>query len=152
MTTSRVSRRAALRGLAAAGLAAPAVFRAHATAAPSETLLHASFGANGMALADIRSLTAGKHVKLVAVADVDLDRTAEVKALFPDVRVYQDWRELLDKEKDLDSVNVSTPDHMHAPIAMRALRQGLHVYAQKPLTQTVYEARQLTRAAARRGG
>jgi predicted dehydrogenase len=104
-----------------------------------------------MALADIRSLTASPHVRLVAVADVDLDRTAEIRKQFPDVRVYQDWRELLDKEKQLDSVNVSTPDHMHAPITMRALRQGLHVYTQKPLTQTVHEARQLARAAREAG-
>ncbi len=147
MTTARITRRAALKRLAAAGLAAPFVFRAHAGTAPSEALYHASFGANGMALSDIRSLTASPHLKLVAVADVDLNRTAEVRKLFPGVKVYQDWRELLDKEKKLNSVNVSTPDHMHAPITMRALRQGLNVYTQKPLTQTVWEARQLTRAA-----
>ncbi|HKI37848.1 MAG TPA: gfo/Idh/MocA family oxidoreductase, partial [Gemmataceae bacterium] len=106
MTTSRISRRSALKGLAA-GLAAPFVFRAHAGAAPSETLLHASFGAAGMAGSDISSLTASKHLKLVAVADVDLARTADVKKRFPDLRVYQDWRELLDTEKGLNSVNVS---------------------------------------------
>src|SRR5262245_40084721 len=142
MPAAPITRRAALGTLAAA----PFVFRLHA-AAPSETLLHASFGASGMAFADISSLTGSKHVKLVAVADVDLGRTAEVKKKFPDVKVYQDWRELLDKEKGLNSVNVSTPDHMHAPITMRALKQGLHVYTQKPLTQTIYEARQLTKAA-----
>jgi predicted dehydrogenase len=147
MTTSRITRRAALTRLAAAGLAAPFVFRAHAGAAPSETLLHASFGANGMALSDIGSLTASKHLKLVAVAEVDLARAAEVKKRFPDVKVYQDWRELLDKEKGLNSVNVSTPDHMHAAITMRAMQQGLHVYTQKPLTQTIYEARQLRKVA-----
>jgi predicted dehydrogenase len=147
MTTSRITRRTALKRLAATGLAAPFVLRHHATAAPSETLLHASFGANGMALGDIGSLTAHKHLKLVAVAEVDLNRVAEVKKRFPEIRVYQDWRELLDKEKGLNSVNVSTPDHMHAPITMRALQQGLHVYTQKPLTQTIYEARQLTLAA-----
>jgi predicted dehydrogenase len=147
MTTPRLTRRSALKRLAAAGLAVPLVFRAHAHAAPSETLLHASFGANGQAWSDIQALTASKHLKLVAVADVDLSRTAGVKKNFPDVRVYQDWRELLDKEKKLDSVNVSTPDHMHAPITMSAIRRGLHVYTQKPLTQTVYEARQLTKAA-----
>ena len=98
-------------------------------------------------LADIGSLTASKHLKLVAVAEVDLGRTAEVRKRFPDVKVYQDWRELLDKEKGLDSVNVSTPDHAHAPITMRAMQQGLHVYTQKPLTQTIYEARQLTKVA-----
>jgi predicted dehydrogenase len=142
-----MTRRAALKRFAAAGLAAPFVFRAHA-AAPSETVYHASFGANGQALYDIRSLTASKHLKLVAVADVDLNRTAAVRKLFPDVKVYQDWRELLDKEKTLTSVNVSTPDHMHAAITMRALQQGLHTYTQKPLTQTIYEARQLRGVAA----
>jgi predicted dehydrogenase len=146
-TDSRETRRTALRRMAAAGLAAPLVFRAHATAAPSETLYHASFGASGMAGADLSSITASKYVKLVAVADVDLRNIAEIKKRFPDVKVYQDWRELLDKEKHLNSVNVSTPDHMHAPITMRAMQQGLHVYTQKPLTQTIYEARQLTRVA-----
>ena len=148
MADSRLSRRAALRGMAAA-FAAPAVFRRHALAAPSETVRHASFGASGMALADVRSLAGHKNFKLVAVADDDLSRTGEIKKLFPDVVVYQDWRELLDKEKGLDSVNVSTPDHMHAPIAMSAMQRGLHVYGQKPLTQTIYEARRLTEAAAR---
>src|SRR5262245_21644593 len=81
MTTSPITRRTALGQLAAA-LAAPAVFRAHG-AAPSETLLHASFGAAGMAWADIGSLTASKHLKLVAVADVDLGRVGEVKKQFP---------------------------------------------------------------------
>jgi predicted dehydrogenase len=144
--TRRITRRSALKQLGALGLAAPFALRLHA-APPSETLYHASFGAAGMAGADINSLTASKHVKLVAVAEVDQSRLTQVKKKFPDVRVYDDWRVLLDKEKNLDSVNVSTPDHMHAPIAMRALQLGKHVYCQKPLTQTVYEARQLTRVA-----
>jgi len=132
----------------AAGLAAPFVWRHTAGAAPSETVLHASFGASGMAGSDIGSLTASKNLKLVAVAEVDAGRAADIKKKFPDLRVYTDWRVLLDKEKDLHSVNVSTPDHMHAPITMTAIHRGLHVYTQKPLTQTSYEARQLTKAAA----
>ncbi len=150
MTTPRITRRDALKSLAAASFAAPFAFRAHA-AAPSETLYHASFGASGMAGADIGSITASPHVKLVAVADVDLRNTAEIVKRFPGVKVYQDWRELLDKEKKLDSVNVSTPDFMHAPITMRAMQRGLNVYTQKPLTQTVYEARQLTKLAKEKG-
>src|SRR5215472_7740236 len=145
--SSHLSRRAALIS-AAAGFAAPYVFRAHGGTPPSETLYHASFGASGMAGSDIGSLTASKHVKLVAVAEVDLPRAATVTKRFPDVKVYQDWRDLLDKEKNLNSANISTPDHMHAPITMRAMQQGLHVYTQKPLTQTIYEARQLARVAA----
>src|SRR5437763_14352059 len=145
--TAPITRRTAL-GTLAAGLAAPFVFRHTAGAAPSETLLHASFGASGMAGSDIGSLTGSKNLKLVAVAEVDLNRAADVKKKFPDVRVYQDWRELLDKEKQLDSVNVSTPDHMHGPITMRCIRRGLNVYTQKPLTQTIYEALQLAKAVA----
>jgi predicted dehydrogenase len=143
-----MTRRDALKQLAVAGLAAPFVLRAHATAAPSETVYHASFGANGQALSDIQALAHSKNLKLVAVAEVDLDRAAEVKKKFPDVKVYQDWRELLDKEKNLNSANISTPDHMHASITMRCMQQGLNVYTQKPLTQTIYEARQLTKVAA----
>jgi predicted dehydrogenase len=143
---THLTRRSAL-GTMAATLAAPFAFRHYTQAAPSETLNHASFGASGQAWSDIQALSASKHLKLVAVADVDLNRVADVKKRFPDVRVYQDWRELLDKEKALDSVNVSTPDHMHAPITMRAMQRGLHVYTQKPLTQTIYEARQLAKVA-----
>lgn len=149
MPLPAMNRRSALKAMAG-GLAFPFVARG-GVAPPSETLNHASFGGSGMALADIRSLTASPHVRLVAVADVDLNRVGEVKRLFPEVRVYQDFRELLDSETDLDSVNVSTPDHMHATITMEAIRRGLHVYTQKPLTQTIYEARQLTRAAGDRG-
>ena len=63
------------------------------------------------------------------------------------MKVYQDWRELLDKEKNLNSVNVSTPDHMHALDHHAGMQQGLNVYTQKPLTQTIYEARQVARVA-----
>jgi predicted dehydrogenase len=149
MKSSGISRRSALKSMAAATLAAPFVFRAHSNGAPpSETVYHASFGASGMAGSDIGSLTANKNLKLVAVADVDLSHTKDIKKRFPEVHVYQDWRELLDKEKNLNSVNVSTPDHMHAPITMRAMQQGLNVYTQKPLTQTIFEARQLAKVAA----
>jgi len=97
-----------------------------------------------MAWADIQSITRHPAITLVAVADVDLNRTGEVKRNFPNARIYQDWRELLDKEKSIDSVNVSTPDHMHGPIAMSALQRGKHVHCQKPLTHDLYETRQLT--------
>jgi predicted dehydrogenase len=100
-----------------------------------------------MASTDITALTASPHLKLVAVADVDQRNLDRIKTRFTDIKVYQDWRELLDKEKNLNSVNVSTPDHMHGSITMRAMQQGLHVYTQKPLTQTIFEARQVARVA-----
>lgn len=148
----RLTRRGALKQFAAAGFAAPFVFRKHGHAAPSETLLHASFGADGMGWSDIRSLTtASKNIRLVAVAEVDETRLKKVKDAFPDVRVYTDYRVLLEKEKGLTSVNVSTPDHMHGSMTMAAMNRGLHVYCQKPLTQTLYESRRLTEAAAAKG-
>jgi len=98
-----------------------------------------------MAGSDIRALTGCKQVQLVAVADVDLGRAAKLKQSFPDIRVYQDWRKLLDAEaQNIDSVNVSTPDHMHASIGMSAMQLGKHVYGQKPLAHDLYEVRKMT--------
>ena len=144
----RPSRRRFVKQLAAIGIAAPAFIRNLRAAPPSETVRHASFGAAGMASADLHAIAGQKMVELVCVADVDSLRGGALKRDFPKVRLYQDWRELLDKEyKNLDSVNVSTPDHMHAPIGMSALQLGLHVYGQKPLTHDVYESRRLTELA-----
>jgi hypothetical protein len=71
---------------------------------------------------------------------------------FPDARCYQDWRELLQKEGDrVDSLNVSIPDHMHAPVSVAAMRLGKHVYCEKPLTHTVSEARAMRETAAKYG-
>lgn len=150
--SSRFPRRSFLKALGAGVIAAPSFTRNLLSAPPSQVLRHASFGASGMAWADIQSICSNPFVKLVAVAEVDLNRLGEVKAWHPDVRVYQDWRELLDKEAgEIDSVNVSTPDHMHAPIALGAIQRGKHVYCQKPLAHDVYETRVLTEAARKKG-
>ena len=88
-------------------------------------LRHASIGASGQALSDLLSFAKHPAFDLVAVADVDLARFERVQQRFPKVRVYQDWRELLKKEhKNIDSVNVSTPDHMHCLIALEAMKHG----------------------------
>lgn len=138
-------RRTFLKTLGAATAVAPLVTRHLLSAPPSRVLRHASFGAAGMAWSDIQAICSSPFVKLVAVAEVDLNRTKTLKETFPDVKVYQDWRELLDKEgRNLDSVNVSTPDHLHAPIALSAMQLGKHVYCQKPLTHSIHEARVLT--------
>lgn len=141
------NRRTFLKTTAFAAVAAPAVMPHMAAAPPSDRILHASFGANGMARADLTSICKGDNVQLVAVADVDISRAKWLYEEWPDIRVYKDWRELLDKEKDINSVNVSTPDHMHAPIAMSAMLRGLPVYGQKPLTHDIWETRKLTEMA-----
>lgn len=142
-----VSRRAFLRRVSAAAFAAPFVTRGLLAASPNGKLRHASFGASGMAWADLNEIARHPQIEVVAVADVDLGRTAEFRKAFPQAKVYQDWRELLAQETALDTVNVSTPDHMHAPIGMSALQRGKHVYGQKPLTHDVYESRRLTEVA-----
>jgi predicted dehydrogenase len=148
----RNTRRSFLKQAGAATIAAPLFVRNLMSQPPSRRVRHASFGASGMAGADIGSITSHQAVQLVAVAEVDTARQADVRRRFGDrVHYYQDWREMLDKEaKQLDSVNVSTPDHMHAPMAMSAMQLGLHVYVQKPLAHDVYECRRLTEVARQR--
>lgn len=140
------SRRSFLKKAGLATLAAP-LFVPHLwSKPPSGRVRHASFGAEGMAGSDIASLISHKNLELVCVAEVDTAKLGRLRKLVPDGKVttFQDWRQLLDKEgKNLDSVNVSTPDHMHAPIAMSAMQLGLHAYVQKPLAHDVYECRRL---------
>ena len=145
--STKTNRRTFLKTTALAAAAGPAIIRNLRAAPPSGRVIHASIGANGMAQTDINQISQVNNVKLAAAADVDLSRAEWLKEKWPDIRIYQDWRELLDKEKDLDSVNVSTPDHMHAPIAMSALNLGIPVYGQKPLTHDIYETRRLTETA-----
>ena len=145
-----VSRRRFLQNVAV-GAAAMPLAGDFLLAQAGRKVRHASFGASGMALSDIKSFSSHPAFDLVALADVDLSKVDGMKKLFPNVRVYQDWRELLRKEAgNIDSVNVSTPDHMHAPIAMAAMALGKHVYVQKPLATTVHETRMLAAEAKRR--
>jgi predicted dehydrogenase len=146
--TTRVTRRQALRAAAGAALAAPFVYRKGMAAAPIETVRLAAIGAGGQGESDLRALTASKNLKLVAIADVDPNHAGRMIKAHPDAKLYSDWRKLLDGQKEIDAVLVSTPDHTHAPATMRAMQLGKHVYTQKPLTQTLYEARQLAKVAA----
>jgi predicted dehydrogenase len=142
-----LSRRTFLQQIAAGAAVAPFVTRGLMAQSPNGKINHATFGASGMAWSDVTAIAGHPAVNIVAACDVDVKRTEQFKKKWPEARVYQDFRELLEKEKDLQSVNVSTPDHMHAPIALAAMRRGLHVYGQKPLTHDLYETRRLTLAA-----
>src|SRR6266481_2536917 len=146
------SRRSFLKTIGTGVVTAPFVTSGLMAQSPNSVVRHASFGANGMAWSDITELTKSKDLQLVAVAEVDLSRTVELKKKFPDVKIYQDWRKLLETEAaNIDSVNVSVPDHMHAPIGMSALQLGKHVYGQKPLAHDLYEVRQMTHFAHQSG-
>jgi len=142
------SRRSFLKTLGTAAAAAPFGTGCITKRSRTGTLRHASFGTGGMAWVDLTTIAKCPGVEIVAVCDVDLNRTLEARKLFPKARVYQDWRELLDQEeRNIDSVNVSTPDHMHAPIAMGAMQLGKHVYGQKPLAHDLHEVRRMTELA-----
>jgi len=150
MSNASISRRQFLQTVGAAAAVAPFLSIPSRTAAPM--LRHASIGASGQALSDLLSFAKHPAFDLVAVADVDLARFERVQQRFPKVRVYQDWRELLKKEHgNIDSVNVSTPDHMHCLIALEAMKRGKPVYVQKPLCNTLRETRVLTEYARRKG-
>ena len=142
------SRRHFLKAAASTALAAPFVTSGLRANPPSERLRHASFGASGMAGSDINSLARSGHFELVAIAEVDRRRAASIQKKFPKAKFYQDWRELLEKEeKNIDSVNVSTPDHMHGPIGLAAMDLGKHCYGQKPLAQNLRECRAMAEMA-----
>ena len=133
-------------------LGAPFVTSGARAASPNGKLRHLAFGAAGMSWADITSFTNHPKWELAAVCDVDTSTFAKVKAKYPNVRTYVDWREALEKEAgQVDSVNISTPDHMHGAIGMAAVAKGLHIYGQKPLTQNLAECRALTLAAREKG-
>lgn len=143
------SRRRFLLDVAAAAAAAPLI---QIAGIAQRKVRHAAVGASGQGWSDIQAFAKHPAFDLVAVADTDLCTIARVQQLVPKVRHYQDWREMLKRERNqIDSVNVSTPDHMHAAIAMTAMRLGKHVYVQKPLTSTLAEARRLTEYARTRG-
>jgi len=111
---------------------------------PSEKLNIAGIGVGGMGANNVRACS---EENIVALCDVDSHYAAKTFAAFPQAKVYRDFREMLDRQKDIEAVIVATPDHTHAPIAMAAIRAGKHVYVQKPLTHSVEEARKLTEAA-----
>ena len=94
----------------------------------------------------------GTHpkVRLACVAEVDSARLDRVKQKYSTAVIYDDWRRMLEKERDLDIACVGTPDHMHAPMAMAAMERGLHVYVQKPLAHSIHEVRMLATTAHRR--
>ncbi|HAE10251.1 MAG TPA: hypothetical protein DCG39_01270, partial [Opitutae bacterium] len=114
----------------------------------NERINVAGIGVGGKGTADVASAAkAGANV--VALCDVDTARGGKTIGAFPKAKVYADFRVMLEKQKDVDAVVISAPDHIHAVAAMAAMDLGKHVYCQKPLTHSIHEARILTEAAAK---
>src|SRR5208337_3811800 len=112
--------------------------------APSEKMNIAGVGLGDMGPANLKNL---ESENIVALCDVDPKNAARTIQRYSSAKFYTDYRELLDRQKDLDGLVIATPDHTHAVITMAAILAGKHVYCQKPLTHDVYEARMLTKAA-----
>lgn len=116
---------------------------------PGEKLSIACVGTANRAAADIREV---KSQNIVALCDVDRSYLDRAASRFPNAHTYADYREMIEKEsKRLDAVVVGAADHHHAPASIRAIRAGLHVYCEKPLTHTVHEARVVAEAAKEQG-
>ena len=113
---------------------------------PSDTLNVAGIGVGGQGggLLGDREF-AGLNV--VALCDVDYKYAANTFKKFPKAERFRDYRVMLKKCKGIDAAIIATPDHMHAPIALAAMRAGKHVYVEKPLAHTIEECRLLTKVA-----
>lgn len=116
--------------------------------APSDKLNIAAVGCGGKADYNIQQAYNGGTDNFVALCDVDDRQSAKYRKQFPKAPYYNDYRKMLEKEaRNIDAVIVTTPDHMHYPIAMACMELGKHVYVEKPLTKDIWEARKLTEAA-----
>ncbi len=116
--------------------------------APSDRLNLAAIGAGGKGASDIMNASVNGREQVAALCDVDFSGSAKRSVeSFPKAKLYNDFREMLDKEKGIDAVTISTPDHVHGPAAVYAMERGIHVYVQKPMTHNIREARMLTEMA-----
>ena len=111
---------------------------------PSEKLNIAGIGIGGRGEGDLDDVGSEN---IVALCDVDKSYAGRVFKKYPNAKAYTDFRQMLEKEKNIDAVVIATPDHTHAVITMMAIKMGKHVYCEKPLTHSVYEARMVTQAA-----
>ena len=117
---------------------------------PNETLNIACIGVGGKGKSDTDQ--AARHGRIVAVCDIDQKRLDAMAAKHKEAKKYNDFRELLHElDSKIDAVVVSTPDHTHAPAAVTAMRLGKHVYCQKPLAHSVWEARLMRETARQKG-
>jgi len=149
----RPTRRGFITTAALAGVAAPLLLTSK-TRAEKGRLRHAGIGVGGQRGGhDLGEIASHPAVDVVALCDVDENFLNAAAQLHPNARLYRDWRVLLAEEADnIDSVNIATTNHMHAPISMTAMRMGKHVYCEKPLTHSIFEARMLAEEAAKYPG
>lgn len=143
MSSPTLSRRDFLKAasLASAAVTFPNILRSQNGQSPNNKLNIAFCGVGGRGYDAVNGL---KGENMVAFCDVDDERATKAFEEFPNVPRFRDYRQMLDKlGNQIDAVTVSTPDHMHFPIAVAALQLGKHVFVEKPMTHTIAEARKL---------
>jgi len=148
VNNTELTRRHFLRGTAfstAAFMVVPgAVLGLRGAASPNGKLNLAGIGIGGQGASDLSNM---ESENIVALCDVDKNHAGHTFKKYPQAQQFTDYRQMLDQLKDLDGVVIATPDHHHAFAAMEAIKRGKHVYCEKPLTHSVWEARQLATAA-----
>ncbi|MBN1986147.1 MAG: Gfo/Idh/MocA family oxidoreductase [Prolixibacteraceae bacterium] len=140
-------------GTTAAAVAGFSIVPRHAVAGlghipPSDKLNIAGIGIGGKGKVNLRNMP-GQNI--VALCDVDWEYADPVFKTYPDAKKWTDFREMLEKQKDIEAVVIATPDHTHTTAAAAAMELGKHTYLQKPLTHTVWESRYLTQLAEKTG-
>lgn len=142
------SRRTFLRGIA--GITAASAFPNLLLAqGAGKKLGLAVIGVKGKGESDASAAAKGNEV--LGICDVDSRSLDSAKKRYTGAQAFSDFRKMLDTVKGIEAVTISTPDHMHYPAAMHAISKGIHVFIQKPLTNTIWENRELHLAARKKG-
>lgn len=133
-------------GLGGAALLGPSIVWGRS---PNRTLNLAAVGVGGKGGSDLSGSAAGQHVNVVGLCDVDSGSLGAAAKKHPKAKTFSDYRVMLDKMgKDIDAILISTPDHMHGPIALAAMQLGIHAHVQKPLAHNIAELRAMQTMAA----
>lgn len=146
--TSKISRRDFMNNTIAAAaftIVPRHVLGGRAYAAPSDKLNIACVGISGRGGANLNGV---RGENIVALCDVDTRRAGKAFENFPNAKHYTDFRKMLDEmDNQIDAVTVSTPDHTHAVVCMDVIKRGKHLYCEKPLAHSIYDIRELMKAA-----
>ena len=147
-----INRRDALASTLVAGVGFwTAATRSASAQSPNSKLNVAVIGAGKGSVGGIANLPAMHAENVVAICDVDEQYAGPAFEAHSQARRWTDFRKMLEQQKDIAAVVVSTPDHLHAPISVMAMRMGKHVYCEKPLARTIHECRVMASAAKEEG-
>jgi len=136
---------ASAQALATVSFVPGSVLGLNGAEAPNNRLSIAAIGLFNQGGSDLQGMTSEN---IVALCDVDVRSIEKHAAKFPKAKQYRDFRKMFEEmDRSIDAVLIATPDHWHAPLAVRAMRLGKHVYCEKPLAHSIFEVRELMRVA-----